>query len=436
MHRLAATIWLVMFGLTLGACTSGADSASSGETSSSLTSAQRERVARGLAISPVPIDTKKMRPDEVTQLGWGSYIVNAAGACNDCHGGTAGFLAGGNPFALDNAGHVVWARNLTPDPETGMTLSRFEFFAAMQSGRDFHPDQHVGLVVMPWEFYRWLSEQDLDAVYAYLREVPAVNNPVPADTKNDLPIPVAVRFPHFYNDGTVDRPLVDDWSDLNAIRGRFIDPNPTPRGMRGDVLAQYGRGSYLVNAMIGCGDCHTNPSRAGSKINVPDFLSGGRVFPVPPPLVPVFHQVRSMSANLKGAVNGFFVEPDATFALFSEIIHTGTHADESPPRPLGWPMVDIAGFMSNLVDDDLEDVYVYVKNTPTVSGAADKVTQSYARACQTAADCSSGESCDATTNECVGRACVADTDCDTCQTCNLGACVAPAPTSLCLTNGI
>jgi hypothetical protein len=38
-------------------------------------------------------------------------------------------------------------------------------------------------------------------------------------------------------------------------------------------------------------------------------------------------------------------------------------------------------------------------------------------------------------NECVGRACMADADCDACQTCDAGACVAPTPDSACLQSG-
>lgn len=38
-------------------------------------------------------------------------------------------------------------------------------------------------------------------------------------------------------------------------------------------------------------------------------------------------------------------------------------------------------------------------------------------------------------NECVGRACSVDAECDTCQTCGAGVCVAPAPDSACLQSG-
>jgi len=42
----------------------------------------------------------------VESLGLGSYIVNAAGFCGDCHtsGPTAPFLSGGSPAPLENGG--------------------------------------------------------------------------------------------------------------------------------------------------------------------------------------------------------------------------------------------------------------------------------------------------------------------------------------------
>ena len=57
----------------------------------------------------------------------GSYLVNGASGCTGCHGGPAGYLAGGNEFNLsflppDVQGRTsVLARNLTPAPETGMS---------------------------------------------------------------------------------------------------------------------------------------------------------------------------------------------------------------------------------------------------------------------------------------------------------------------------
>jgi hypothetical protein len=57
-------------------------------------------------------------------------------------------------------------------------------------------------------------------------------------------------------------------------------------------------------------------------------------------------------------------------------------------------------------------------------------------------DCAAGETCfvDANNtgvgNQCIGRSCTVDTDCDACQKCNTGACEQPAPADQCLFAGM
>ena len=41
-----------------------------------------ERILKGFRIAPVPLNLHHLDP---TLVGLGSYIVNAQGACNDCH---------------------------------------------------------------------------------------------------------------------------------------------------------------------------------------------------------------------------------------------------------------------------------------------------------------------------------------------------------------
>jgi hypothetical protein len=366
-------------------------------------------------------------------VGLGSYQVNAASDCTACHTGPAGFLSGGNPFFLDRQGHVVWTRNLTPDSSTGLKLTLSEFLEAIRTGRDFHPGATRMLLVMPWTTLRWASDLDLIAIYAYLRSIPPVNNTVPPDSK-DLPVPASVPFPgHRYTDGNVVRPLTGELTSFDPLRGREISPLAQPPLSSHEQQA-YGTGSYIANALAHCNDCHTNPDRTAdsSKVNTGAFLTGGTVFAVPPPLVPVFRQVRAMSANLKGKVNGFLSEPDDSYQRFRDIIVSGTHADETPPRPLGFPMVLVAANLKNLLDEDLRAVYTFVKRSPATTGASDRPRQSYARWCTGNGDCLTGETCAAATAECVGSACSNDSDCGACQTCGAGHCQAPSADSACL----
>jgi hypothetical protein len=76
---------------------------------------------------------------------------------------------------------VAYAANLTPDQDTGIgAWTREMFIAAMRNGR--HQGNRNGrpiLPPMPWANLAQLSDDDLGAIYAYLRSIPPVVNRVP-----------------------------------------------------------------------------------------------------------------------------------------------------------------------------------------------------------------------------------------------------------------
>jgi hypothetical protein len=157
---------------------------------------REDEVQIGFSISPVKLNLNDKDPELV---GLGSYIVNAQGGCNDCHtcpsyapghnpfpppifgvGGDgqingATYLAGGVDFGPP--GNVVTSANLTPDPATGrpegLTLEQFEI--AIRTGHD--PVRNDNLAVMPWPYYRHMTDRDLDAIYAYLSAIPSAQTP-------------------------------------------------------------------------------------------------------------------------------------------------------------------------------------------------------------------------------------------------------------------
>jgi hypothetical protein len=144
------------------------------------------RVLIGLRIAPVPLDfARKSR----IQVGLGSYLVNAAGGCNDCHTHPS-FAPGGDPFqgqpTMINSDQYltggrqfgpITSRNLTPDAEgmpAGLTFQQFK--TLLRTGRD----EGRILQVMPWPVFANLSDGDLRAIYEYLRAIPSKpNNPNP-----------------------------------------------------------------------------------------------------------------------------------------------------------------------------------------------------------------------------------------------------------------
>ena len=352
---------------------------------------RKARAKQGLAISPVPLSLDGKSGREQLLIGLGSYIVNAASDCAGCHSGPAGFLSGGVPFFL-GGGQVVWTRNLTPDAATGLALTHDQFIEAIRTGRDFHAGATKMLVVMPWTTLRWSSDVDLDAIYAYLRAVPAVKNGVPPDVKNGLPVPPSIPFdPTMYTDGDVTRKLKGAHQSFSARRGLSISPLALASGKNGDDDEDRGSpsgrsvgiGSYIVNTFAHCNDCHTHPDRTadGSKVNTASFLTGGTVFKTPPPLQPLMKYVRATSANLEGVTHGFFQEPGVSYARFRDIIQTGTLVDETPPRPLAFPMSLVAPNLAKLLEDDLRAVYDYAMAVPATPGASDVTHQAPARWC-------------------------------------------------------
>jgi hypothetical protein len=74
---------------------------------------------------------------------------------------------------------VSFTANLTPDPETGLgkwTLRNF--VDTIRTGRHMGRGRPI-LPPMPIPMYKNFTDEDLDAIYSYLRTIPAVKNRVP-----------------------------------------------------------------------------------------------------------------------------------------------------------------------------------------------------------------------------------------------------------------
>lgn len=114
----------------------------------------------------------------------GKYLVNLAG-CNDCH--TPGYFLGkpdmsrylgGSEVGFELPGLGVFhGPNLTPDKETGLGgWTDAQIVAALQTGK--RPDGRELAPIMPWHAFAKLTRQDVDAIVAFLRSIPAVKNKV------------------------------------------------------------------------------------------------------------------------------------------------------------------------------------------------------------------------------------------------------------------
>ncbi len=117
-------------------------------------------------------------PDLANSEERGRYLAEIA-ECSFCHGSD---FAGGKSFRLPDESEVL-SSNLTSSSSTRIgSWSRENFVAVFRS----FADESVRLTpipagspntVMPWHTYSGMTDQDLGALYDYLRTFPAVETP-------------------------------------------------------------------------------------------------------------------------------------------------------------------------------------------------------------------------------------------------------------------
>lgn len=142
------------------------------------------------ALPQVPIQTGIVAPDPTDTSARGKYLLNSVIACTDCHTPVnqetgapirEKYFAGGQPY--EGPWGIVYAGNITPDTETGIGS-----WTDDQVKRVFREGIRVDgrrVILMPWQEFAVLTDDDLNAVVHYLRnDVPAVNNQVPANALN------------------------------------------------------------------------------------------------------------------------------------------------------------------------------------------------------------------------------------------------------------
>jgi hypothetical protein len=140
-----------------------------------------------------PAQQASAGPSAADTLARGKYLVTLMG-CQDCH--TPGTFYGAPDASRQLSGsevgwHGPWgvsyARNLTPDRETGLgTWSREQIVTALRTGQ--RPDGTPLMPPMPWPNYSALTDADAVAVAAYLQSIPAVAHRVPAKIAAGQPV--------------------------------------------------------------------------------------------------------------------------------------------------------------------------------------------------------------------------------------------------------
>ena len=250
----------------------------------------------------------------------GAYLAQV-GNCAGCHTARGGQAYAGG-LAIDTPFGSVYASNLTPDVPTGMgSWTRAEFWRAMHHGRS--KDGRLLYPAFPYTSYTLVTRDDSDALFVYLKSLPAVLQ------TNTAP---ALRFPY------------NSQSALAVWRALFFKPGSYQADA--SQSADWNRGAYLTEGLGHCSACHAARNALGATDGL--NLAGG--------LIPVQNwYAPSLVAPQEAGLQGWRIQDIK--ALFK----TGMTTQAS----VNGPMAEVVlGSTQHWNDADLNAMAVYLKALP------------------------------------------------------------------------
>ena len=193
-----------------------------------------------------------LRPDvavaqaSAQEIARGRYVFGATGGCG-CHTAKGQPVnAGGRRY--DGPYGTVYSSNITPERETGIGgWTDEQIITATRSGR--RPNGERLLPVHPYPVFNGMAADDLKALSAFLRTVPAVKR---ANQPKRITVPLFESV------------FLPAW--LTAFAPRENPPASAPS-------AGVPRGEYLVRAVAHCGECHS-PRTMTMATDNSRFLAG------------------------------------------------------------------------------------------------------------------------------------------------------------------
>jgi len=275
----------------------------------------------------------------------GEYLVTKVAACLDCHSkrdyskfagpvvpGTEGM--GGEVFdhaLLDAIPGTLYAKNITPDPETGIgTWTDDELLRAITQGINKKGDTLFPL--MPYANFNHMAKSDLLSIIAYVRTLKPIKNKIP---ERQLMIPISMAYP---------APALQPSVDAN------VAPPESDK-------VKYGE--YLTN-FADCGTCHT-PFVKGQ----PDFghaFAGGNTFTLTGFKVNTANITPDSATGIGAWNEERFLNK---FIVCRE--ERGYNYDAGKQNTI-MPVTVYAG----MKDDDLKAIYAYLRSIKPVSNKVEK----------------------------------------------------------------
>lgn len=242
-------------------------------------------------------------PSDSATVARGAHLVGAL-PCGQCHGADLGgnVFADAGPFALFAAPNLTHGHGGRNPP-----LSDAEWERAIRHGVR---RESTSLILMPSEVFHAISDQDMTAMIAYLKQLPPVDRQVP---------PTKLRIVGRIVTGLGKFPLVADTTPRTA-HVATVDTTPG---------VAYGR--YLVS-IAGCQGCHGQ-----------SFSGGPGFTPTEPPV-----------ANITPTGMGQYGEADFMRAMREGKRPAGTPLHESMP----WK------YYGKMTAGELRSIFAFLQTVP------------------------------------------------------------------------
>jgi len=257
------------------------------------------------------------------QVARGEYLVTGPLACGNCHTPKDAqlqpkanlALAGGEKFNSPVFG-LAYSKNLTPDVDTGIgAWSSDQIVRAIREGVS-----REGATLgppMPVRLYNKMSNDDANAVAAYLKSLKPVRNEVP-EAKYKIPL------------------------------------NPQPAAAGAPAPPQTDKVAYggYLTTVAHCFECHTPPGEGG-RPDAAKFGAGGRTF------FPVEGKpVRSPNITSdKDTGIGNWTDAQIKTAIMQGIDKDGRQLIPQMPYP----------YFKNLTASDADAIVAYLRTVPAVA---------------------------------------------------------------------
>jgi mono/diheme cytochrome c family protein len=252
-------------------------------------------------VAPVAIESDAARIEQ------GRYLFSTRG-CADCHGAD-----GGGKTVIKDGPMLIVSPNITTGANSVTTAYKIEDW--VRTVRHGVKPGGNPIMIMPSEDYNRLTDDDMAAVIAYVKQLPPAAGVEPV-----IQLPTAVKVLYAFG-------LIKDASE------KIDHALPPSQPVAAAVSVEHG--AYVANTCMGCHGPH---------------LSGGKI-PGAPPTWPA-------TANLtpgKGSIMPRY--PSAE--VFMATLRSGL-------RPDGTPISQVMPFgsLKQMNDTDVRALYAYLKTLP------------------------------------------------------------------------